>query len=388
MAIFASTTLGTGDPSRAMSIKALETRAQALAAAQAKQELPTSLPSPWQGASLVMNQAADAFATKRADQAAAQRRQDLAGYMAKAGDNPSMADVGQITAADPDVGKTYLQEIQQRRSQAAQIQAQKELAAQQAQQTEAAAVAAEQRLGARPKSDVAQIEADLRGGRLSPEDATAAKKKLTAPSASEQKAANEQEDANVELQSTLAGLKEGYGLLKDDKVYSGGGAGFKEFMGKNLPTVGGYVAGTDPEKTKATQRYNQIVTPQVLDFLAKLKGASSDRDMNLAIDTLNDRSADIETKKRAMETLIPKIAAHLELNQRRMKEMGREPVKVDTPPPVSGAPAAPAAAAGPARPPSMDDAALVAQAKAAIAAGKDPAAVKKQLEAWGVKGGL
>ena len=82
MAIFASTTLGSSDPSKAMSIKALEARAQALAAAQSKQEAPTSLPSPWQGASLVMNQAADAFATKRADQAAAQRRQDLAGYMA------------------------------------------------------------------------------------------------------------------------------------------------------------------------------------------------------------------------------------------------------------------------------------------------------------------
>src|SRR4029077_18728236 len=112
MAIFASTTLGTGDPSRAMSIKALEARAQALAAAQSKQELPTSLPSPWQGASLVMNQAADAFATKRADQAAAQRRQDLAGYIAKAGDNPTAADIGKIISADQDVGKTYLQEIQ------------------------------------------------------------------------------------------------------------------------------------------------------------------------------------------------------------------------------------------------------------------------------------
>lgn len=111
MAIFASTTLGSSDPSRAMSIKALEARAQALSAAQAKQELPTSLPSPWQGASLVMNQAADAFATKRADQAAAQRRQDLAGYMAQAGDNPTPELVGKITAADADVGKTYMQEI-------------------------------------------------------------------------------------------------------------------------------------------------------------------------------------------------------------------------------------------------------------------------------------
>src|SRR6187455_2989042 len=115
MAIFASTTLGSSDPARAMSVKALEARAQALAATQAKQELPQSLPSPWQGAGYLANTFADALGTKRADQAAAQRRQDLAGYIAKAGDNPTAADIGQITAADADFGKTYLQEVQQRR---------------------------------------------------------------------------------------------------------------------------------------------------------------------------------------------------------------------------------------------------------------------------------
>jgi hypothetical protein len=344
MAIFASTTLGSSDPSRALSIKALEARAQALSAAQAKQEMPTSLPSPWQGASLVLNQAADAFATKRADQAAAQRRQDLAGYIAKAGDNPSMADVGPILAADTDVGKTYLQEIQQRRQQAALIQAQKEAAATKAQTDEAAAAAQETRLAGRPKSDIAQINVDAAAGRMSEEERAAGVKKLTQGSAAEQKLANEQEDLNVDLQSTLAGLKEGQGLLQNDKVYSGGGAELKESAGKWLPgSVGGF-AGIDPEKTKATQRYNQIVSPQVLDMLAKLKGASSDKDMAWAISILNDKSADIETKKTAMEKLIPKVAAHLELNQRRLKEMNREPVKVEIPP--SGAGAAAAAPAG------------------------------------------
>ena len=77
MAIFASTTLGSSDPSKAMNIKALEARAQALAAAQAKQEVPPSMPSPWQGASHVFNQAADAFATKRADMQAAQQQRRI-----------------------------------------------------------------------------------------------------------------------------------------------------------------------------------------------------------------------------------------------------------------------------------------------------------------------
>ena len=85
MAIFASTTLGSSDPSKAMSIKALEARAQALAAAQAKQEAPQSMPSPWQGAGYLANTVADAMATKRADTQAAQQRQDLTNLMGASG---------------------------------------------------------------------------------------------------------------------------------------------------------------------------------------------------------------------------------------------------------------------------------------------------------------
>jgi len=344
MAIFASTTLGSSDPSRAMSIKALEARAQALAQAQAKQEVPQSVPSPWQGIGNLANTAADAFTARRADQAAAQRRQDLAGYMANLGDNPTMAQVAPIMAADQETGRTILQEIQQRRSQAANIQAQKELASQKAQQDKDYLAEQNRLAGDRPQTDVAKIRADEKAGRISKEEADAAVRLSTAPPAGQQKAANEQEDLNVELQSTLSGLKEAHGLLLNKQVYSGGGAETKEAAGKFLPDALGGLAGISSEKTKATQRYNQIVTPQVLDFLAKLKGASSDRDMNLAISTLNDKSADADTKQRALETLIPKIAAHLELNQRRVKESGREPVKVDIPPPATGATAAPTAA--------------------------------------------
>jgi hypothetical protein len=340
MAIFASTTLGASDPSKAMSIKALEARAQALQAAQAKQEMPTSLPSPWQGVSLVANQAADAFTARRADQAAAQRRQDLAGYISRAGDNPTMADVGQITAADTDVGKAYLSEIQQRRQQAAQIQAAKELAAQKAQQDQEYLTKQEQLQGGRPQTDVAKIRADEKAGRISKEEADAAVRQSTAPPAGQQKTINEQEDLNAELQSNLAGLHRAQELLKSGNVYSGGGAEMREKAGKFVPDALGGFAGISSEKTKATQEYNQIMSPQVLDVLNKLKGASSDRDMNFAIDTLNDKSATPEAKQAALERLLPKVAAHLELNQRRLKEMGREPVKVNTPAPATALPTA------------------------------------------------
>ena len=117
MAIFASTTLGSSDPSKAMSIKALEARAQALAAAQAKQEVPTSMPSPWQGASYVFNQAADAFATKRADQAGGAAGQDLANPWGRWGPRArTRSSWRRIAVRDPEIGKTYMQEIAQRRS--------------------------------------------------------------------------------------------------------------------------------------------------------------------------------------------------------------------------------------------------------------------------------
>src|SRR4029077_15909966 len=119
----------------------------------------------------------------------------------------------------------------------------------------------------------------------------------------------------------------------------------KETLGRNLPGVGEYVAGTSKEMTDRTNRYNQIVNAQALDLLSQLKGASSDKDMAWAIGILNDKSADIDTKKRALDTLTAKVEAHARASEGRLKSMGREPVKVDSPPPASGAsaPATPSA---------------------------------------------
>jgi hypothetical protein len=97
--------------------------------------------------------------------------------------------------------------------------------------------------------------------------------------------------------------------------------------------------------TDRTNRYNQIVNAQALDLLSQLKGASSDRDMKWAIDILNDKNADIKTKQRALDMLIPKVEAHRQASEQRLKAMGREPVKVETPP-AGGAPASGASAAG------------------------------------------
>lgn len=373
MAIFASTTLGSSDPSRAMSIKALEARAQALAAAQAKQELPTSLPSPWQGASLVMNQAADAFTAKRADQAAAARRQDLANLMGGVGpEGPNPQQLAGITGADPEIGKLYAQQAFTARQNAADIAARKEATTEKYKQDEAAAVSQEGRLQGRPQTDAGKIKADLAAGRLSEEEAAAALKKLTAPSAGEQKVINEQRDQNIDLQSSAANLKEAEQLLNHPGgVYSGGGAELKEMAGKYAPSALSGLTGTDPETTKRTQRYNQIMNPEALAVLARLKGASSDRDMMFALSTMNDKSSSIENKKRALAVLQAKVGAHLQASEQTLSEMGGKTVKVGTP--TDGA-AAPAPAAG----------GMLEEARKAIAAGAPRDKVMQRLKEKGV----
>jgi len=343
MAIFASTTLGSSDPSRALSIKALEARAQALAAQQAKQETPTSLPSPWQGAGYLANTFADALGTKQADQAAAQRRQDLAGYIAKAGDNPTMADVGRITAADTDVGKTYLSEIQQRRAQAAQIQAQKELATQKAQQDEAAAAAQEQRVLARPPNDdVVNIRRAESQGLITKEDADARVKKLTAPAAAEQKAAGEEQNKNIELQSLVGSLQTAQQLGKEG-IYGGPGATAKTFIGSHIAAGGGPLSGMlgmDAKTSERTQRFNSLMSGPILQTLNSLKGASSDRELNFAIDTLNNADATVQNKLDALDTIMRKSAALQQASDLRLKQSGTTKIEVAPP---SAAPAAPAA---------------------------------------------
>jgi len=325
-----------------------------------------------------VNQAADAFAAKRADQAAAQRRQDLAGYIAKAGDNPTMADVGQITGADPEIGKTYLQEIQQRRAQAAQIQAQKELAAQQAQQTEAAAVAAEQRVGARPKSDVAQVEADLRGGRLSAEDAEAAKKKLLAGSPAEQKFAAEQQTANIDLQASRQGVDDGLKLLDTGKVYSDSSfAGLRTEHGQSVPKPLQGIAGVDPESTDISKRYSQLIKMQVLPILNKLKGSMSNADREWAIATVDNPSSTIEAKKSVLLKLKAHLDAELKQSNINLKNMGTTAVQVEQP--ATTAPGQPAAAAA-----GGGGGNLLEEARQAIARGAPKDKVIERLKAKGV----
>lgn len=372
MAIFASTTLGSSDPSRAMNIKALEARAQALSAAQAKQETPASMPSPWQGAGYLANTVADAVATKRADQQAAEQKQQLANLMGQVGpEGPNPQQLAGITARDQDLGKMYAQQAFTARQDAASRQAQKELVTQKAQQDEAAAVSQEARVQARPPNDdLINLKRGLQQGILTQEEYDARVKKLNAGSPAEQKLLDEKQSENIDLQATANSLAEAARLLDSGKVYSGGGADLKGGIGKYVD-VPGY---TDTESTKTSQRYNQIMSAEVLPILSKLKGATSDKDMLWAINTLNDTTSDLETKKRALATLRVKMGAHLQQSEQTVKNMGGSAVKVE-PPPAAGV-TAPAAA------PGGGD--LLGEARKAIAAGAPRDKVMQRLKEKGV----
>jgi hypothetical protein len=328
-----------------MSIKALEARAQALAAAQSKQEMPTSLPSPWQGASLVMNQAADAFAAKRADQAAAARRQELASVMGGVGpEGPNPQQLAQITGADQDLGKMFAQQAFTARQNAADIQSRKEMAAEKAKQEEEGAVSQEARLQARPQTDAGKIKQDLAAGRLSQEEADAAIKKLTAPSPTEQTAMGAARDENINLQTTAAKLAEADDLLTKG-IYHGAGADIQTKYGQAVPGALQGITGTDPETTARSKRYSQIMSSEVVAQLKALKGPASNKDMDWATSTVNDPSSPKENKVQALKILRAQMAAHLQSSEQTLKGMGTAPVKVDIPAAGGAGAAAPAAPA-------------------------------------------
>jgi hypothetical protein len=377
MAIFASTTLGSSDPARAMSIKALEARAQALAAAQSKQELPSSLPSPWQGASLVMNQAADAFAAKRADQAAAARRNELAGVMASVGpEGPTPQQLAQITGADQDLGKLFATQAFTARQNAAEIAARKEAAAEKYKQEEAGAVSQEERLRARPQTDAGKIKDDLAAGRLSEEEAAAALKKLTAPSPTEQEAMGKARDENINLQTTAAKLAEAADLL-DKGIYHGAGADIRTTRGQAVPGPFQGITGVDPETTARSKRYSQIMSSEVVAQLKALKGPASNKDMDWATSTVNDLSAPKENKVQALKILRAQMDAHLRSSEQTLKGMGTSGVKVEIPAAdATAAPAAPAAAGGGGN--------LLEEARQAIARGASRDKVIERLKQKGV----
>lgn len=430
MAIFANASYS--DPVRALTIKALEKRQADLAAAQAKEELPTSMPSPWQGLAHVAGSIGDAMQQSRIENAVAARRADLAKLISGVdpAKGPDPTQLAGIMGADPDLGTKYLEMAQRAREAEATRAGEMErlklseagatgrtgmttassekLAAERiaAEQAAAAKLAENQSLLEQQKAEERrQAEADqaartaaeneknrlaqaeqgqpemvrmqkaLNEGRITPADFEAWKRKQTMPSATDQKANLELKSGYIESASALDQLREADELLGKG-IYTGAGGGIQQGIGRWAPERVGKALGADPETTKRTERYNTIMNSEAIsDMARRLKGATTEKEMAAFVAINNDPNATLQTKQAALRVLLSKVEAHVSAQGDAIRASGGELPKVSS---YKDAQAAKQLS-------PEDKAASVANAKAAIA--RNPARrdeILKTLKANGI----
>jgi hypothetical protein len=355
MAIFASTTTsGYSDPLKAYSIKALEQRQRDMLQQQTQQPqafTPENTQTPLQGLAQVANVGVDAFRQRRTDDAVAAQKDELSKLIAgtPAGQDLSPQAQARMAVIAPDMYKEVVSTIAARR-------AQQELFAQQEKTQQAgfkhadqAQIDAENRLQARPTDEpLVTLRRAFDRKEINQEEYDARKKNLLAPKVNEQKFVKDLQEQSVAGQSLLASLDEAKALTEHPKgIHSGGGAGFIQGVGEMVPkSLQGVAsaAGLDPETVSNTQRYNQIMGEQALELLNKMKGASSDRDVQVNFKIVNDPAATLENKRKALGRMRDRIATLLELHNNTIKEAGGTVPTLSTA--GSGGAATPAATGG------------------------------------------
>ena len=257
------------------------------------------------------------------------------------------------------------------------IEAEKAQAAEAAKTQEALAQANENRVQARPTDEpLVTLRRALDRGEISKEEYDARAKQLTGPKTGEQNIINAQGEKSIEAQSLLHTLDTAYDLTDTSKggkgIHSGPMAGMTQGIGENLP---GFVTGAvpgitpDPEVTKNTQRYNQIMGTEVLAAVNAMKGSSSNADVQLNMKIANDANSSIEAKRDAINVLRTKLPAIIELHNKAIEAAGGEAPKLPAAPVTIGKPKSTAA-----------DPAVGAGADPARAAAADPAAASKVVE--------
>jgi hypothetical protein len=398
MAIFASTTTsGYGDPLKALSIKALEQRQRDLlaqqSAAEAKAFTPENTQTPIQGFGQLANQLGDQFRQSRADSALAAQRDELAKTIAGidpvAGANQQQ--MAKIAVLDPEGFKTMLTQREEAKRQQALFGQQDKTQAEKARLDEAAAVAAETRAQARPQTELEKLTHSL-GRKPTEAEVQANIKKITEGSVSEKKFITDQQEKSVAGQSLLGTLDEALALTNHPKgIHAGAQGGMTQSIGENTPKIlQGSSMLPDPETTANTQRFNQIMGEQALNLLNQMKGASSDRDVQVNFKIANDANATVENKRKAIMWLQAKVGSLLQVHNNSIIEAGGtvptmpKPNVGGTATPQSSTAATPqaTATADVPRPAGKTDSELIAEAEAAKKAGKPAAAVDAQLQKW------
>jgi hypothetical protein len=159
-------------------------------------------------------------------------------------------------------------------------------------------------------------------------------KKNTGPSKAEQDLITKQKLESVDAQSSLATLDDALALINHPKgIHAGPQAGMIQSIGENTPTaMQGSKFLPDPETTKNTQRYNQIMGAQALQLLTQMKGASSDRDVAINFKIANDPNASLDSKRDAIRVLKDKLSAYVKIHNEALTEAGGTVPKLERSP--------------------------------------------------------
>ncbi len=365
MAFFASTTLGSSDPLKAMTIKALEQRQKDLLAQQAAQQpdaaTMATIPG---GIGHVLGQIGDRMQQERSGQALVAQKAALAQAMTgydPAGDAPPPSSIATIA---PDQYKELLSTwSENRRAKQADIRAremqretlthssteagltrqqQRDLA--EASDRRARELQTEQLTHTDARADKTDTRIVSEGDKTRTQQSELQKERLAAEAALEQKKLeaaatktatdpkrNEAiRSAEIDYRkglSHIANLEEATKILEHPKgIYTGAMQNVAP-AASGVPGVGMFV---DKEKAQRTSRYNTIVGEDaVRDMSATLKGSSTNYEMNEFKKMKNDPNISDAARANQLRRVVQAARADLEAQAKETKAIGGDTGSID-----------------------------------------------------------
>lgn len=130
----------------------------------------------------------------------------------------------------------------------------------------------------------------------------------------------EAQDELPNLKAAVDQLSEARDLLP--QIYTGIGSGVRSYVNQAMPE-GLPNVFSDPNRAKATQRYNQILGTESISAMSQtLKGATTDFELREFSRLMNDPNQRPETKRAALETMIRKAQSHYQNKVDRIGEYG------------------------------------------------------------------
>jgi len=193
--------------------------------------------------------------------------------------------------------------------------------------------------------------------------------------ATDRKAVQDAEDDNAKLESTISGINRAKEL--NSQIFTGWTASARGNIGTSGLPGAGFIF--DKGASEATNEWDQIMSAEGIKAMSEtLKGASTDYEMRKFLAIAADTSKTPKVREAAMNRLLEFAQRKQEINKTRMDQL-RQGIYYKP----GGGQSRVAPGTGPS-PETTDKAALIEQARDAIAKGADPAAVAERLRSMGV----